>query len=173
MDSHHDQVMKARAGAGSGTRLYFAYSTLLDREAFDGWRAQHGYEWFTLPEGRLAEAQDVAVVFDFPSRFWGGRVAGLADRQGATVFGRLFEIAEKDFPVIQHKEGAVTGMCVEREVKVKVGEELLTAVAFATNPARARSDGEISKPFVEALLRGATSAALPAAYLESLRAAAK
>ena len=36
MDAHYDQVMKARAAAaGAPTRLYFAYSTILDRAAFE------------------------------------------------------------------------------------------------------------------------------------------
>ncbi len=57
MDSHYDQVMKAREAAdASAKRLYFAYSTILDRAAFEEWRSQHSYDFFQLPEGRLAEA---------------------------------------------------------------------------------------------------------------------
>jgi hypothetical protein len=168
MDSHYDQVMKKREGAGAGTRLYFAYSTILDRQAFLEWRSQHGYDFFELPEGRAAEAVDVALVFDFPSRFWGGRVAGLSDASGQSVHGRVFEIAEKDWPVIQHKEGAVTGMCVEKTVSVKVGNETLQATAFATNPARQSSDGPVSPQFLEALVRGAKSAGLPEAWVAKL-----
>ena len=168
MDSHHDQVMKARASAGQGTRRYFAYSTILDRAAFDEWKAEHGYEFFGLPEGRLAEALDVALVYDFPSRWWGGRVAGLADAPGERVFGRLFEIAEQDWPVIQHKEGAVTRMCEERPVRVKVGGEVLEATAFTTRAERRSSEGPVSERFVEALVRGAMSAGLPEDYVRSL-----
>ena len=116
MDSHYDQVMKARAAAGQGTRLYFAYSTILDREAFLEWRGQHSYDSFDLPQGELAEALDVALAYDFPSRWWGGRVAGLVDQPGAKVFGRVFEISLQDWPIISHKEGGVTGMSVERPV---------------------------------------------------------
>src|SRR5262249_46682820 len=36
MDSHYDQVMKARERqTDAGSRLYFAYSTILDRKAFE------------------------------------------------------------------------------------------------------------------------------------------
>lgn len=170
MDAHYDQVMRARQAAGAGTRLYFAYSTVLDRPAFEEWRAQHSYEFFDLPEGRLAEARDVALVYDFPSRWWGGRVAGLTDQDGASVWGRLFEIGEQDWPIIQHKEGAITNMCVERNVQVKVGDETLEAIAFTTNPARASTFGPVSAPFVEALVRGARSAGLPDAWIQSLQA---
>ena len=50
--------------ASAPPRLYFAYSTILDRAAFDEWRLQHSYGDFVLPSGRLAEAADVDLVFD-------------------------------------------------------------------------------------------------------------
>jgi gamma-glutamylcyclotransferase len=170
MDSHYDQVQQLRTKSkGAPPRLYFAYSTILDRAAFDKWRSEHGYMSFELPQGQLAEARDVALVYDFPSRWWGGRVAGLADEPGASVHGVLFEIAGADWPIVQHKEGAVTGMCIEREVRV--GDKVATA--FTTNPARARDDGPVSARFVEALERGAQAAGLPAAWVQSLRATAR
>lgn len=170
MDSHYEQVMKARQEAdASASRLYFAYSTILDRAAFEEWRSQHNYEFFQLPEGRLAEALELELVYDFPSRWWGGRVAGLRDAAGQNIFGRLFEIAGKDWPIIQHKEGFVTGMCVERPVRVRVEGQELQATAFTTSPRRASADGPISPRFVEALVRGAQSAGLPPEYVERLR----
>lgn len=161
--------MKARAAAGQGTRRYFAYSTILDRDAFVEWRSQHGYDFFELPAGEQGEATGVSLVYDFPSRWWGGRVAGLADTAGARVCGVVFEIAEKDWPVIQHKEGAVTGMCVERAVTVTLSSgAVVEATAFTTNPARKSLEGPVSNRFVEALVRGARSAGLPAAWVDAL-----
>lgn len=172
MDSHHDQVMKARATAGQGTKRYFAYSTILDRAAFLEWRDQHGYQFFELPKGELGEAPDLSLVYDFPSRWWGGRVAGLADAVGSRVCGVVFEIAEKDWPIIQHKEGAVTGMCVEKPVKVKLTSgDVVDAIAFTTNPARRSLEGPVSERFVEALTRGARSAGLSEAWVDSLKGA--
>jgi gamma-glutamylcyclotransferase len=173
MDSHHDQVMKAIAKAGDGKRLYFAYSTVLDPEAFATWKQQHGYDAFSLPEGKLGEALGTTVVFDFPSRFWGGRVAGLAPAEGESVFGRVFEISEKDWPIVQHKEGAVTGMAVEQQLDVKIGNEVVEATAFITNPSRVNTDGPVSAQFVEAITRGAKAAALPDAWLQKLATLAK
>ena len=173
MDSHHDQVMKAIAKAGTGTRLYFAYSTVLDPEAFATWKQQHGYDAFKLPEGKLGEAVDTTLVFDFPSRFWGGRVAGLAPAEGQTVYGRVFEVAEKDWPIVQHKEGAVTGMAVEQPLDVKVGDAVVEATAFITNPARVNSDGPVSAQFVQALQRGAKASGLPEAWVAKLAELAK
>lgn len=165
MDAHYDQVMRARAQATPGERLYFGYSTVLDRAALDAWKAQHSYDFFTLPSGIAAQAVDVAPVFDFPSRFWGGRVLGLADALGSTVHGLLFKVRGEDWPVVQHKEGAVTGMCIEREVRVRVNGSEVAATAFVTAPARRSTTGPVSAPFVEALLRGLHDASLPAEYV--------
>jgi hypothetical protein len=171
MDAHYDLVMKARDAAGQGTRTYFAYSTILDRDAFVEWRSQHGYDFFELPPGALGEAKGVSLVYDFPSRWWGGRVAGLADAPGTRVCGVVFDIAEKDWPIIQHKEGAVTGMCVERPVTVTLTNgDVVEATAFTTNPVRKSVDGPVSPRFVEALVRGARSAGLPEAWVASLTA---
>jgi hypothetical protein len=170
MDAHYDQVMDARAHAdGEPERLYFAYSTILDRAAFEEWRQQHGYDFFDLPSGEPAEALDIGLAYDFPSRWWGGRVAGLVDRPGASVHGLLFRIAGKDWPIIQHKEGFVTHMCVERPVRVRTHGKEFEATAFATAPNRKSSDGPVSARFIEALVRGAESAKLPPAWVASLR----
>jgi cation transport regulator ChaC len=174
MDNHFKIVSAAREREKDApARRYFGYSTVLDRRAFDEWKNQHGYQAFELPEGVVGEALDVDLVFDFPSRFWAGRVAGLADKPGASVFGRLYEIAGPDWPILEHKEGAVTGMCVQREVRVRTPSgEVVTATAFTTRPERASMDGPVSAPFVAALLRGAEAAGLPAAYVERIRRSA-
>lgn len=167
MDAHFDQVMRLRAELArraAPPRRWFAYASVLDRQAFEAWRAEHGYAGFELPEGAVAEALDVDLAYDFPSRWWGGRVAGLVDRPGASVFGRLYTVAGADWPIVMHKEGAITGMCVERTVQVLAGGERIEATAFATNPARASLDGPVSPRFVEALRRGARAAGLPEAW---------
>jgi gamma-glutamylcyclotransferase len=171
MDAHYDQVMAARSRAeGAAQRLYFAYSTILDRAAFEEWRGQHGYDFFEMPPGQPAEALDLALTYDFPSRWWGGRVAGLLDSPGVSVHGLLFRIPGKDWPIIQHKEGFVTHMCVERPVRVKSAGEVLEATAFTTADNRKSSDGPVSARFLDALVRGAQSAGLPEAWVVSLRA---
>jgi hypothetical protein len=83
----------------------------------------------------------------------------------------VFEIAPKDWPIIQHKEGAITRMCVEREVRVRLpaGERLATA--FTTAPERKSLDGAVSPRFVEALIRGARAAGLPEGWVASLSGA--
>jgi hypothetical protein len=152
--------------------MYFAYSGVLDREAFNMWIEEHSYQFFTLPEGQVAEAKGVDLIFDFPSRWWGGRVAGLIDKPNASVFGRLFEIPAVDWPIVQHKEGVVTGMSIERPITVTVDGKDIQATAFITSPARASTDGPISERFIQALMSGAKQAGLPENYIASLRSKA-
>jgi AIG2 family protein len=169
VDAHYEQVMSAREKLGEGPpRAYFAYSTVLDPAAFEEWRHQHGYDFFSLPVGIRAQALDLGLVYDFPSRWWGGRVAGLEDRPGGVVHGLLFEIAPKDWPIVQHKEGAITGMCVEREVRVRTPAGERSATAFTTAPGRRSLDGPVSPRFKEALVRGARAAGLPEEWIGAL-----
>lgn len=173
MDAHYNKVMNARENIqGNGTRMYFAYSGVLDRQAFEVWAEEHSYQFFKLPEGRVAEAQGVDLIFDFPSRWWGGRVAGLTQKPEASVFGRLFEIPEKEWPIIQHKEGVVTGMSIEVALKVLVDGEEFEATAFVTSPNRQSLDGQISERYLEALIRGAKVSGLPEHYIQSIPAKA-
>lgn len=173
MDAHYHQVMKARNGIkDTGTRMYFAYSGVLDRQAFEVWREEHSYQFFQLPEGHVAEAKGVDLIFDFPSRWWGGRVAGLVDRANASVFGRLFEISAVNWPIIQHKEGVITGMSIERIIKVIADGKEIEATAFITSPDRASTDGPVSQRFIEALIRGAKQSGLPDSYVTSIKSKA-
>lgn len=174
MDSHYHKVMKARDSIKEkGLRLYFAYSGVLDREAFELWREEHSYQFFQLPVGEVAEVKGVDLIFDFPSRWWGGRVAGLTDKKNSSVFGKLFEIPANNWPVIQHKEGVVTGMSVERLVKVSVGGQEVEATAFVTAPERASLEGPVSERFIQSLISGAKQAGLPAAYVSSIEEKAR
>lgn len=170
MDAHYSKVMKAREEVkDSGVKLYFAYSGVLDSEAFNQWRTEHSYHFFELPVGRLAKAENIDLIFDFPSRWWGGRVAGLTDKPGAHIYGLVFEIPANNWPVVQHKEGVVTGMSIEREIPVIVDGKTILATAFTTTPTRSSLQGPISHDYIEALVRGATLSKLPEDYINSLK----
>lgn len=155
-------------------RLYFAYSSALDGQAFDDWKNQHGFGHFTLPAGRRAVALDERLIFDFPSRFWGGRALGLEPNVSGQVAGMVFEIQDPDWGIVQHKEGVVTGAAIEKRVRVRVegAKEEVEATAFVTNPARRSLEGPVSEAFLEAVRRAYRSRELGDAALNALDAAA-
>ena len=73
----------------SADRLYFAYSVLLDPETFALRMKEGGHATFRLPEGKVGEAQDVDIVFNFHSSKWGGRIASLVAMPGHSVYGKV------------------------------------------------------------------------------------
>lgn len=161
------------------SRHYFCYSSSLDPAAFDEWKKSHGYEHFSLPKGEPATALGVAYVFDFPSRYWGGRVLSLEQltdaAQPADVRGLVFEIPDSHWPIVQHKEGIVTGAAVEMPLKVLVGErgtKIVDATAFVTHPDRVSKDGPVSVRFLETVLGAYKARGVPQGAIESVRVAA-
>ena len=144
---------------------YFCYSSSLDPAAFDQWKQQHGYLHFSLPEGRKAQALGVAMIFDFPSRFWGGRVAGLKTDSASNQWGLLFAIDDNDWSVITHKEGVMTGASIEIPVRVKLENgEMVDASAFTTNPERVSLEGPLSETFLATLRKAYEARGLPISF---------
>ena len=71
MDAHFSKVMAARDAINDqSAKFYFAYSGVLDQVAFNQWRLEHSYNFFELPKGIIAKAENLDLVFDFPSRWW-------------------------------------------------------------------------------------------------------
>lgn len=165
--------MAQQPAAGQASeRLYFAFSPLLDPAAFERWRQSSAFSRFQLPEGKIAEAVDVDLVFDAPSEKWRGRIAGLTRAPGKSVLGKLYRIRSEDWGAVQDMEGARAGERVELAVRVKVDGQQVEAIGFATNPARATTTGPVSEEYAQALARGAKAAGLPKAYVEKLEAEA-
>jgi gamma-glutamylcyclotransferase len=163
--------MAQRPAAGKAAeRLYFAYSPVLEPAAFAAWRKSSAFPGFELPEGRVAEAPELDLVFDLPSSRWGGRIAGLTRVAGRSVYGKLYRIRAEDWAAVQDLEGARSGDFVETTVKVNAGGKQVEAIAFTTNPARASTGGEVSEGYAEALARGAEAAGLPREYVNQLKA---
>lgn len=170
MDAHYNHVMNKRNQIQSNaSQYYFAYSSILDQSAFQVWAEEHSYQFFKLPQGKVAYLKDTELIFDFPSRWWGGLVASLGEKKGSQVYGVLFEIPEKEWPIVQHKEGFITNMCIEKTVQVTLDNQLISATAFITNPERAITQGPLSKRFIETLISGAEQSKLPQIYIEELK----
>ena len=165
--------MAQQPAAGQGSeRLYFAFSPFLEPVAFERWRKASAFPKLQLPEGKIAEAVDVDLLFNSPSEKWKGRIAGLTRSPGKTVLGKLYRIRAEDWSAIQDMEGARSGEFVELAIQVKVDGRQVEAIGFATNPARASTAGQVSEEYAEALARGAEAAGLPKAYVDKLKAEA-
>ena len=59
---------------------YFAYGSALSRRHIGEWAAEHGVDARLFARGAPAVLRGYSLVFDVESRFWGGRIADLADR---------------------------------------------------------------------------------------------
>lgn len=150
----------------SPTQWYFGYSPLLSPQA----QAEAALR---LPEGEVAEAVDVDLIFDRPSRAWGGRVAGLVHRPGQSVQGRLFAVPLEHWELLQRAEGLSAGECMERRVQVRTAEgRRVEAVAFTTHPQHASQQGPVSERYAQALARTAEAAGLPSRWVQRLQAEA-
>jgi len=164
--------MPATSPKSGSDRLYFAYSVLLDPETFALRMKEGGHPTFRLPEGKVGQAQDVDLVFNFHSPKWGGRIASLTPSPGHSVYGRVHVLKDTDFAIVRDAEGAKSGTFQELTVQVKVDGQLLQAVAFGTAPGRATTSGPVSESYANTLARGAEAAGLPRAYWEKLKAEA-
>lgn len=153
-------------------RLYFAYSVILDPETFALRLKEGGHAAFGLPEGKVGEAQDVDLVFNFHSPKWGGRIASLVAMPGHSVFGKVFTLKDSDWAIVREAEGAKSGAFTELPIRVKVDGALLSATALAAAPGRTTTSGPVSESYADTLARGAEAAGLPKAYWEKLKAEA-
>jgi gamma-glutamylcyclotransferase len=113
------------------------------------------------------------LAFDVESKFWGGRVANLREREGGAVHGVLFEIPQEAKEAVLRKEGVATGLSQEIEVTVEAQGKSVAANAFVARPERRTSPGAPSARLMSYLLEGAAERGLPGSWLEELRSHAK
>jgi hypothetical protein len=165
------------APAGPGF-VWFVYGSSLDRAAFAAWAREHGYALPSFEGARVARLPDHRLAFDVVSRFWGGAVASLAPARGEVVEGLAVPMPGAARGLVDHKEGAISGLFEPAPVELVVPEsgEKVAALAYRAAPARRLpADAPPSGAFLESLVRGARASGLSAGWiarLESLRAAA-
>ena len=83
---------------------YFAYGSALSRRHIGEWAAEHGVDARLFARGAPAVLRGYKLVFDVESRFWGGRVADLAEEKDSLVHGVLFEIPPPARDAVLRKE---------------------------------------------------------------------
>lgn len=164
-------VGKAHEAGGSAPFTWFIYGSSLDRDAFSAWAAEHGYRMPDFARALPARLDGHRLAFDVQSRFWGGTVASLRAAPGEAVEGVALPLPGNARGLVDHKEGAISGLYAPFDVEVTPlgGGAPIRAVAYrAARPLPAESAP--SPRFVETLVRGARAWGLSEAWIARLAA---
>ena len=148
---------------------YFAYGSALSKRHIGEWAAEHGVDARLFARGAPAVLRGYRLVFDVESRFWGGRVANLAEDRDSAVHGVLFEIPPPARDAIYKKEGVPTGLSQELDVTVETADGPVAAKAFVAKPEKRGSEGPASGRLLEYLIEGAQERGLPESWVAELR----
>src|SRR5437762_2920176 len=148
---------------------YFAYGSALSKRHIGEWAAEHGVDARLFARGAPAVLRGYRLVFDVESRFWGGRVANLAEDENAEVHGVLFEIPPPAKDAVLRKEGVATGLSLEIDVTVKVEGKDVAAKAFVARPEKRGEEGAASGRLLAYLIEGAQERGLPQGWVEELK----
>ncbi|HEY6911788.1 MAG TPA: gamma-glutamylcyclotransferase [Myxococcales bacterium] len=154
---------------------YFAYGSALSTRHIGEWAAEHGVDPRLFARGTPAVLRGYRLVFDVESRFWGGRVANLAEDEKGEVHGVLFDIPPAAQEAVLRKEGVATGLSQELDVTVQTGEGPVGAKAFVARPEKRGAPGPASARLLAYLVEGAKERGLPekwVAFLEGQATAA-
>jgi hypothetical protein len=111
------------------------------------------------------------LAFDVRSRFWGGAVASLVEAPGAAVEGVALPLPGEARGLVDHKEGAISGLYRPFPVTVTPlsGGAPLAAVAYrAAEERRLPVEEPPARAFVETLVRGARAFGLSAGWIADL-----
>lgn len=161
---------KAHEAKPAADFVWFVYGSSLDRPAFAEWAAGHGYQLPDLSRARPARLPGYRLAFDVVSRHWGGAVASLAEAPGDWVEGLAVPLPGTARGLVDHKEGAVSGLFEPFEVTLRdAGGEELPALAYRTAPARRLpAEAPPAPAWLEVVRRGARAAGLSEEWLARL-----
>jgi len=151
---------------------YFAYGSALSTRHVGEWAAEHGVDPRLFAGGVPAVLRGYRLAFDVESRFWGGRVANLAEDKDGEVHGVLFEIPPQAREAVLRKEGVATGLSQELDVTVQTAEGPVAAKAFVARPEKRGAPGPASARLLAVLVEGAQERGLPRSWVEFLEAQA-
>jgi hypothetical protein len=157
------------AGAGAPFN-WFIYGSSLDAEAFRAWAAEHGYQLPDFSRAQAARLDGYRLSFDVRSRFWGGAVASLREESGAHVEGISLPMPGAGRGLVDHKEGAISGLYQPFPVELTVGAAKVPALAYrAADDRRLPAEETPSRAFVETLQKGARAWKLSDGWLALLQ----
>lgn len=161
------------ARAASAPFHWFVYASSLDRDAFAAWCTEHGYRLPDLSAAVPVRLDGYRLSWDIASRFWGGAVASLAEAPGQHVEGLAVPMAAEARGLVDHKEGAISGLYEPFAVRVVplAGGDAVSAFAYrGVAGRRLREEQPPSPGFLDALIRGARASGLSAAWVAGLAA---
>jgi len=164
---------KAHEAAAGADFTWFVYGSSLDRSAFAEWARAHGYLVPDFAGSRPARLPGWRLCFDVVSKFWGGAVASLAEAPGQFVEGLAVPMAGAARGLVEHKEGAVSGLSTAFEVALQPvdGGPPLPAVAFRAAPGRRlAAEAPPAAAYLAVLEKGAREAGLSAEWQARLAA---
>jgi hypothetical protein len=149
---------------------WFMYGSSLDQEAFAAWAGEHGYRLPDFSKGRPGRLEGWRLTFDVASRFWGGAVGSLAQAPGAYVEGVALPLPGASRGLVDHKEGAISGLYQPMQVALDLGGgSPAVALAYAASPdRRLPAEAPPSAAWLEAVLRGARAWQLSAGWIAEL-----
>jgi gamma-glutamylcyclotransferase len=165
-------VGKAHEAQAGAAFRWFIYGSSLDVEAFRAWAAEHGYQVPDFSRAQAARLDGWRLQFDVRSRFWGGAVASLHEAAGAHVEGIVLPLGGEARGLVDHKEGAISGLYRPFAVEVTplAGGAPLAAVAYrAADDRRLPSEETPSRAFIETLVRGARAFNLSPEWIARLQ----
>jgi gamma-glutamylcyclotransferase len=148
---------------------YFAYGSALSKRHIGEWAAEHGVDARLFARGVPAILRGYRLVFDVESRFWGGRVANLAEDKDGEVHGVLFEIPPPAKDAVLRKEGVATGLSEEIDVSVEAEGQRIAAKAYVARPEKRGEQGPASGRLLAYLIEGAQDRGLPQTWIDHLR----
>ena len=152
---------------------WFVYGSSLDRSAFATWAAEHGHAVPDFGGAIAARLPGHRLAFDVRSRFWGGATASPVPADGRAIEGLALPLPGEARALVDHKEGAISGLYEPFEVEVTPlsGGPAVRAIAFRAAAARRLPAEEPPSPaFLETMIRGARQAGLSPAWIAELEA---
>lgn len=151
--------------------VWFSFSLAL-APGLTGERVQ-GAPLPALPEGEVAAALDVELLYDVPAPDWGGHVPRLVEAPGRRVMGRVRLMPLESWPQVAKLEEALSLATRERPVRVRTATGAMLLARAFTPPPTEPSPGLVSESYLEALARAAEHAKLPTDYVSRLQAEAR
>lgn len=159
------------AEAAPAPFTWFVYGSSLDRSAFAAWADSHGYAVPAFDGATPARLPGYRLAFDVLSRHWGGAVASLVEAPGDFVEGLAVPLPGAARGLVDHKEGAVSGLYTAFQVSLAplAGGPPIPALAFRAAPGRRLpAEAPPSPAYLRVMASGARAAGLSPGWIDRL-----